>query len=66
MYVVTNKGHFYGANCLLNTSFLQEMAENSGSSLIVYPGSVHELIILPQKNGYEDRMGTKDIQEISG
>lgn len=65
MYVVTNQGRFYGANCLLNTSFLQEMAENSGCSLIVYPSSVHELVILPQKNGYENRMGTKDIQEIN-
>ncbi|MDE7430038.1 MAG: hypothetical protein K2N00_12395 [Lachnospiraceae bacterium] len=65
MYVVTNKGRFYGANCLLNTSFLQEMAEDSGCSLIVYPSSVHEMVILPQKNGYENRMGTKDIQEIN-
>ena len=65
MYVVTNQGRFYGANCLLNTSFLQEMAENSGCSLMVYPSSVHELVILPQKNGYENRMGTKDIQEIN-
>lgn len=65
MYVVTNQGRFYGANCLLNTSFLQEMAEDSGCSLMVYPSSVHELVILPQKNGYENRMGTKDIQEIN-
>lgn len=65
MYVVTNQGRFYGASCLLNTSFLQEMAENSGCSLIVYPSSVHELVILPQKNGYENRMGNKDIQEIN-
>lgn len=65
MYVVTNQGRFYGANCLLNTSFLQEMAENSGCSLMVYPSSVHEIVILPQKNGYENRMGTKDIQEIN-
>lgn len=65
MYVVTNQGRFYGANCLLNTSFLQEMAEDSGCSLIIFPSSVHELVILPQKNGYENRMGTKDIQEIN-
>ena len=65
MYVVTNQGRFYGANCLLNTSFLQEMAENSGCSLMVYPSSVHELVILPQKNGYENRMDTKDVQEIN-
>ena len=65
MYVVTNKGRFYGANFLLNTSFLQEMAEDSGCSLMVYPSSVHELVILPQKKGYENRMGTQDIQEIN-
>lgn len=65
MYVVTNQGRFYGANCLLNTSFLQEMAEDSGCSLIIFPSSVHELVILPQKNGYENRMDTKDIQEIN-
>lgn len=65
MYVVTNQGRFYGANCLLNTSFLQEMAEDSGSSLIIFPSSVHELVILQQKNGYENRMETKDIQEIN-
>ena len=65
MYVVTNQGRFYGANCLLNTSFLQEMAEDSGSSLIIFPSSVHELVILQQKNGNENRMETKDIQEIN-
>ena len=65
MYVVTNKGCFYGANCLLNTPFLQKMAENSGCSLIVYPSSIHEMVILPQKDEYENLMGTEDIQEIN-
>ena len=47
MYVVTNQERFYGANCLLNASFLQEMAEDSGCSLMVYPSSVHVDTTLP-------------------
>lgn len=65
MYVASNpKGHF-GASCMLNDSFLGEIADNKGCSLIIYPSSVHEIIILPQKNGNEDCMSTENVQDIN-
>ena len=51
MYVLTNQGRFYGANCLLNTSFLQEMAEDSGSSLIIFPAVSMSLSSFSKKTG---------------
>lgn len=66
MYMATNQKHHYGANCMLNKSFLKKMAEDTGCSLIIYPGSVHEIIILPQKNGSEVCMDTDDIKAING
>lgn len=65
MYVATNKKRLFGANCLMHVSLLQELAESVGCSLIIFPSSVHELVIIPQKNGSEDCMGTGDVQEIN-
>lgn len=65
MYVASNRKHFFGANCLLNIPLLQELAEGRGCSLIIYPSSVHEIILLPQKDGRENCLDTGDVQEIN-
>lgn len=65
LYVASNRKHFYGASCMLNTTFLEKMAEDKGCSLMIYPGSVHEVIILPQKNGGGECLDAKSVQEIN-
>lgn len=42
MYVASNSQKRYGANCLMNKSLLQDLAERLGHSLIIFPSSVHE------------------------
>lgn len=65
MYIATNRKCSYGANCLLNTTLLKGMAEDTGCSLMIYPSSVYEIIILPRKNGSEDSLDTGDIKTIN-
>lgn len=65
MYVATNFQKRYGANCLMNTFLLQGLAENLGHSLIIFPSSIHELVIIPQKKGIENYMSTGDVQAIN-
>lgn len=65
LYVASNRKHFYGASCMLNTAFLEKMAEDKGCSLMIYPGSVHEVIILPQKNRGGECLDAKSVQEIN-
>ena len=64
VYVITSPGQRFGAAGLLNTAFLQEMAEEKGCSLIIYPSSVHEVIAVPYRDG-DGLMGTEDVQEIN-
>lgn len=65
MYVATNRKRLFGANCLMNVFLLHGLAVSTGCSLIIFPSSIHELVIIPQKNGSEDCMSTEDIQEIN-
>ena len=64
VYVITSPGQRFGAAGLLNTAFLQEMAEEKGCSLIIYPSSVHEVIAVPYRDG-DGLMDTEDVQEIN-
>ena len=50
---------------MLDSSLLQQMAYSKGCDLNIYPSSVHELIILPVKDGNEDCMSTDDVCEIN-
>ncbi len=65
VYVASNKKRLFGANCLMNLSILQELAEKMGCSLIIFPSSVHELVLIPQKNGSENCMVPTDVQAIN-
>ena len=65
MYVASNPKRFFGANCLMNVSILQNLSERMGCSLIIFPSSVHELVIIPQKNGSENCLGPVDVLAIN-
>lgn len=65
MYVASNQKRLFGASCLMNVSILQGLAESMECSLIIFPSSIHELVIIPQKNGSEDCLGPVDVQAIN-
>lgn len=65
LYVATNRKRMFGASCLLNTFLLQKTAEDIGCGLVIFPCSVHELVIVPQKNGNEDKLDIADIQMLN-
>jgi hypothetical protein len=53
IYVLTNEAKIQGAACMFYDNVLQEFAEKSGSNLIVIPSSVHEVLLLPDREfGY--------------
>ena len=47
MYVLTNRGNYFGAASMLFDSVLQEIAEKLGGDFWVLPSSIHECIIVP-------------------
>lgn len=46
IYVVTNRHDFFGANALLYSDVIAEVAEKIGTDCYILPSSVHDLIIL--------------------
>lgn len=48
LYVLTNKEQLWGAVYMFDAETMADIAENIGSSLIVLPSSVDEILILPE------------------
>ena len=46
MFVLTNKGKYFGAGCLLYKEVLKKIANKLNDDLIILPSSVHETILL--------------------
>lgn len=65
MYVISNPGQRFGAASLLNTEFLQKMAEERGCDLLIYPSSVHEAVAVPCRDGNGAALSIRDVQEIN-
>lgn len=57
MLVLTNKAEKYGASAMINTKYLERIAELLHSDFYLLPSSVHETIL------YE-RKGKEDLKEI--
>lgn len=65
MYVISNSEQRFGAASLLNTEFLQKVADEKGCDLIIYPSSIHEAIAVPFREGSGEILDTRDVQEIN-
>lgn len=50
MYMLTSTDMRNGASGILNSNLLQSLSEKLGSDLIVLPSSIHEVILLPDRN----------------
>lgn len=53
MYVVTNNIKIHGASVLAYPKFFDEMAELMNGSFYVIPSSIHELLVIPEKDATE-------------
>ena len=67
MYVVSNKRKIYGAGYLLDNLLFQKMAEEKNVEILIYPSSVHELIVVPTEDidAITAKIGTLDVEEIN-
>ena len=50
MYVLSNSTRLYGAGAILYDDILKEFADKKQSNLFILPSSVHEVIIIPDKD----------------
>lgn len=53
MYVVTNNVKIHGASVLAYPKFFDEMAELMNGSFYVIPSSIHEILVIPEKDAME-------------
>ena len=53
MYLLTNQSGQYGAVCLLYPGVLREFAEKLGRNLYIFPSSVHETLLVPERRELE-------------
>lgn len=65
MYVVTNRGKYLGAICMIFDSILQDMAKIMQSDFIILPSSVHEIILVPEADGGEICHLKEMVREIN-
>lgn len=64
IYSVSNQKVLYGASCIINTPFLQELAEQERSDLIIYPYNVSELIIFPLSDRNKEEIAADNLMEL--
>ncbi len=65
MYVVTTPNKIYGASVMLYDNVFEEIAKNYRCELLIIPSSVHEIIVLPDKEGWNREKLKGFIREIN-
>lgn len=50
LYICSNEDYFYGASAILYDGLLKDFSEKLNDSLIILPSSVHEVILLPDRD----------------
>ena len=64
MFVLTNRGNYFGAVCMIFDSVLSEIGETLQDDFWVLPSSIHECVIVPaqiQTNGTELQALVREI-----
>lgn len=51
IHVLTNGAGRYGAAAMLYTGKIRELAESMGSDLVILPASLHEVLLVPDREG---------------
>jgi hypothetical protein len=65
MYVLSNERNLFGAACVLYPGVLKKFAEETGGNLFILPSSVHEVILLPEKEGQDCAALRRMVCEIN-
>ena len=64
-YMLTNEAHRYGANMLLNTAYLHKIATELEDNLLIFPASVHEILVAPESDKAVSYFTGKDVAVIN-
>ena len=65
MYILTNRCKRFGAAEMLDKNTLRMIAGQVGDGFIVLPSSVHEIIVLPPKDGSEYKTLAEMVRDIN-
>ena len=65
LYIFTNQKQYYGASVLLNVEKLHEFATEQDSDLLIYPSSIHEVVVTLKEDCNAGRLYPEDIQRIN-
>ncbi|MDY5701041.1 MAG: DUF5688 family protein [Lachnospiraceae bacterium] len=65
IYVLSNKSRHMGANALLNYDMLHNFAMEHDSNLIIFPSSVHELIVILETDYEAGMLGAEEVKHIN-
>lgn len=65
MYILTNERHIHGASTLLYPQVLQHLSEQFDSDLILFPSSIHEILIMPKTPDADAEHYSKIVREVN-
>ena len=65
LYVLTNSSRVNGAACILYDNLLKKFANDVHSDLYILPSSVHEVIIVPKKNAFDNSELADMVREVN-
>lgn len=65
MYVATNRKMLFGACAMLYQDLLEEFGRKTGGSFYVMPSSVHEVLLVPDQEGFEPEMLRSMVREVN-
>ena len=64
MWVVSNTKQLYGASMILSSRF-EDVVREHGGDVYVIPSSVHEVLIVPVKDGLDDAVFSDMISDVN-
>lgn len=65
MYVLTNKGRYYGAACILYDGILEKMGDVFEGDFYILPSSVHEVILVKKQEEDQKEVFNEMVREVN-
>lgn len=65
MYVLSNRSKIFGAAAILYSDVLKTFAEKINADLYIIPSSVHEVILVPRREGMEWQPLREMVREVN-
>ncbi len=65
MYVATNQFMLFGAVVLLYQDILEDFGIKTGGNFYVMPSSIHEVILVPDRDGYDPQILCSMVREVN-